>query len=176
MCRNIKTLFNFEPPATHAEIHASALQFVRKLSGFNSPSQANAEAFNRAVSEVSDGVVDVTPVAAVEGVVTVASSAEALGQTTAKAAPSAASRVASQRRPKRWLSRGLNTTGKLPPQIARTLSVLAPIKTHLSPARTHMKRGYLICPAWGPRDYHVSGTDFRTGAMGWSQLHGSACR
>ena len=50
MCRNIKTLFNFEPPATHAEIHASALQFVRKLSGFNSPSQANAEAFNRAVS------------------------------------------------------------------------------------------------------------------------------
>ena len=54
MCRNIKTLFNFEPPATHAEIHASALQFVRKLSGFNSPSQANTEAFNRAVSEVSD--------------------------------------------------------------------------------------------------------------------------
>jgi hypothetical protein len=54
MCRNIKTLFNFEPPATHAEIHASALQFVRKLSGFNSPSQANADAFNRAVSEVSD--------------------------------------------------------------------------------------------------------------------------
>ena len=54
MCRNIKTLFNFDPPATHAEIHASALQFVRKLSGFNSPSQANAEAFNRAVSEVAD--------------------------------------------------------------------------------------------------------------------------
>ncbi|MEP6840435.1 MAG: DUF2277 domain-containing protein [Bradyrhizobium sp.] len=54
MCRNIKTLFNFDPPATHAEIHASALQFVRKLSGFNAPSQANAEAFNRAVSEVSD--------------------------------------------------------------------------------------------------------------------------
>ena len=44
MCRNIKTLFNFDPPATHAEIHASALQFVRKLSGFNSPSQANAAA------------------------------------------------------------------------------------------------------------------------------------
>jgi len=54
MCRNIKTLFNFDPPATQAEIHASALQFVRKLSGFNSPSQANAEVFNRAVSEVSD--------------------------------------------------------------------------------------------------------------------------
>ena len=54
MCRNIKTLFNFEPPATEDEIRASALQFVRKLSGFNSPSQANAEAFNRAVSEVSD--------------------------------------------------------------------------------------------------------------------------
>ena len=54
MCRNIKTLFNFEPPATREEIHASALQFVRKLSGFNKPSQANADAFNRAVSEVSD--------------------------------------------------------------------------------------------------------------------------
>ena len=54
MCRNIKTLFNFEPPATEDEIQASALQFVRKLSGFTKPSQANAEAFNRAVSEVSD--------------------------------------------------------------------------------------------------------------------------
>jgi hypothetical protein len=54
MCRNIKTLFNFEPPATEAEIQASALQFVRKLSGFNKPSQGNAEAFDRAVAEVSD--------------------------------------------------------------------------------------------------------------------------
>ena len=54
MCRNIKTLFNFEPPATEAEIEASALQFVRKLSGFNKPSQANSEAFNRAVIEVTD--------------------------------------------------------------------------------------------------------------------------
>jgi hypothetical protein len=54
MCRNIKTLFNFEPPATEEEIHASALQFVRKLSGFNKPSQANEAAFNRAISEVSD--------------------------------------------------------------------------------------------------------------------------
>jgi hypothetical protein len=54
MCRNIKTLFNFEPPATPTEIHASALQFVRKLSGFNKPSQANEEAFNRAVADVSD--------------------------------------------------------------------------------------------------------------------------
>ena len=53
MCRNIKTLFNFEPPATEDEVRASALQFVRKLSGFNAPSQANAEAFNRAVDEVS---------------------------------------------------------------------------------------------------------------------------
>lgn len=53
MCRNIKTLFNFEPPATEDEIHASALQFVRKLSGFNAPSKANEEAFNRAVEEVS---------------------------------------------------------------------------------------------------------------------------
>jgi hypothetical protein len=54
MCRNIKTLFNFEPPATEDEIHASALQFVRKLSGFNKPSQANEAAFDRAVQEVSD--------------------------------------------------------------------------------------------------------------------------
>jgi len=54
MCRNIKTLFNFEPPATEDEIQASALQFVRKLSGFNKPSQANEAAFNRAVEEVSD--------------------------------------------------------------------------------------------------------------------------
>jgi hypothetical protein len=54
MCRNIKTLFNFEPPATEAEIQASALQFVRKLSGFNKPSQANEAAFERAVQEVSD--------------------------------------------------------------------------------------------------------------------------
>jgi hypothetical protein len=54
MCRNIKTLFNFEPPATEAEIQASALQFVRKLSGFNKPSQANAEAFDQAVIEVGD--------------------------------------------------------------------------------------------------------------------------
>ena len=53
MCRNIKTLFNFEPPATEEEIHASALQFVRKLSGFTRPSQANAAAFDRAVDEVS---------------------------------------------------------------------------------------------------------------------------
>ncbi len=54
MCRNIKTLFNFDPPASEAEIHASALQFVRKLSGFNKPSHANQPAFDRAVAEVSD--------------------------------------------------------------------------------------------------------------------------
>ncbi len=54
MCRNIKTLFNFDPPATEDEIQASALQFVRKLSGFNKPSQANEAAFERAVTEVSD--------------------------------------------------------------------------------------------------------------------------
>jgi hypothetical protein len=54
MCRNIKTLFNFEPPATEDEIRASALQFVRKLSGFGRPSQANQAAFDRAVDEVSD--------------------------------------------------------------------------------------------------------------------------
>jgi hypothetical protein len=53
MCRNIKTLYNFSPPATEDEIRASALQFVRKLSGFNAPSQANAAAFNEAVEEVA---------------------------------------------------------------------------------------------------------------------------
>jgi hypothetical protein len=53
MCRNIKTLYNFAPPATEDEIRASALQFVRKLSGFNSPSKANEHAFNRAVEKVT---------------------------------------------------------------------------------------------------------------------------
>lgn len=54
MCRNIKTLANFEPPATDDEIRASALQFVRKLSGTSKPSRANEEAFQRAVDEVTD--------------------------------------------------------------------------------------------------------------------------
>lgn len=53
MCRNIRTLFNFEPPATDEEIRASALQFVRKLSGFARPSRANEAAFGRAVDEVT---------------------------------------------------------------------------------------------------------------------------
>ncbi|HKG02698.1 MAG TPA: DUF2277 domain-containing protein [Conexibacter sp.] len=54
MCRNIRTLHNFEPPATEDEIHASALQYVRKVSGFTRPSQANAEAFERAVERVTE--------------------------------------------------------------------------------------------------------------------------
>ena len=54
MCRNIRTLFNFEPPATEDEIRASALQFVRKLSGFNAPSEGNKAAFDRAVEDVTD--------------------------------------------------------------------------------------------------------------------------
>ena len=54
MCRNIKTLANFEPPATDDEIRASALQFVRKLSGSTKPSRANEETFNRAVDEVTE--------------------------------------------------------------------------------------------------------------------------
>ena len=54
MCRNIRTLFNFEPPATDEEIRASALQFVRKLSGFARPSKVNEAAFDRAVDEVAD--------------------------------------------------------------------------------------------------------------------------
>jgi hypothetical protein len=53
MCRNIKTLFNFAPPATDDEIRAASLQFVRKLSGFNQPSQANQAAFERAIDEIA---------------------------------------------------------------------------------------------------------------------------
>jgi hypothetical protein len=53
MCRNIKTLFNFDPPATDEEIEASALQFVRKLSGYNKPSKSNEAVFNRAVQDVA---------------------------------------------------------------------------------------------------------------------------
>ena len=53
MCRNIRTLHNFEPRATEEEIHASALQYVRKISGYTKPSRANAEAFDRAVAEVT---------------------------------------------------------------------------------------------------------------------------
>ncbi len=53
MCRNIRTLHNFEPPATHEEVHAAALQYVRKISGFTKPSKANQEAFDRAVAEVA---------------------------------------------------------------------------------------------------------------------------
>ena len=55
MCRNIRTLFNFAPPATEDEIHAAAVQFVRKLSGFSKPSQANQAAFDQAVAEVAAG-------------------------------------------------------------------------------------------------------------------------
>jgi hypothetical protein len=58
MCRNIKTLYNFSPPATEDEIRASALQFVRKLSGMNSPSKANEAAFNRAVDQVTKAAED----------------------------------------------------------------------------------------------------------------------
>ena len=53
MCRNIKTLFNFEPPATDEEVHDASLQFVRKLSGFNKPSKANEAAFDKAIEEVA---------------------------------------------------------------------------------------------------------------------------
>jgi hypothetical protein len=54
MCRNIRTLHNFEPPATGEEVHDAALQYVRKISGSTKPSQANAEAFERAVEEIAD--------------------------------------------------------------------------------------------------------------------------
>jgi hypothetical protein len=58
MCRNIKTLFNFEPPVTDEEIHAAALQFVRKVSGFNKPSKANEAAFFAAVDAIAASSVD----------------------------------------------------------------------------------------------------------------------
>ena len=54
MCRNIRTLYNFEPPATDEEVHAAAEQYVRKISGFSKPSQANAEPFERAVEAVAE--------------------------------------------------------------------------------------------------------------------------
>jgi hypothetical protein len=54
MCRNIRPLYNFDPPATHEEVHLAALQYVRKISGFTKPSQANAEAFERAVDAVAE--------------------------------------------------------------------------------------------------------------------------
>jgi hypothetical protein len=54
MCRNIKTLYNFDPPASEDEVHGAALQYVRKISGFTKPSQANAEAFERAVDAVTE--------------------------------------------------------------------------------------------------------------------------
>ncbi|CAM4121875.1 DUF2277 domain-containing protein [Corallococcus exiguus] len=54
MCRSIKTLFNFEPPASDAEVRAAAVQFVRKLSGTSAPSKANEEAFNRAVEDITE--------------------------------------------------------------------------------------------------------------------------
>ena len=54
MCRNIRTLFNFSPPATDEEVRAASLQFVRKLSGFTAPSKANTEAFMRAIDEIAD--------------------------------------------------------------------------------------------------------------------------
>ena len=56
MCRNIRPLFNFEPPASHEEVHAASLQFVRKVSGSTKPSKANAEAFNNAVDDVAEVV------------------------------------------------------------------------------------------------------------------------
>ena len=68
MCRNIKTLFNFEPPATEDEVRDAALQYVRKISGYTKPSQANDEVFARAVDEVADATLRL-----VDGLVTTAS-------------------------------------------------------------------------------------------------------
>ncbi|HEY2361021.1 MAG TPA: DUF2277 domain-containing protein [Candidatus Angelobacter sp.] len=53
MCRNIKTLFNFDPPVTNEEVHAASLQFVRKITGFNKPSKANEESFQAAIEEIA---------------------------------------------------------------------------------------------------------------------------
>ena len=86
MCRNIKPLFNFEPPATDAEIRAASLQFVRKISGFTKPSQANAEAFERAVEDVA------------------AVSARLLDELVTSAAPKDREAEAAKKR-QRWLER-----------------------------------------------------------------------
>jgi hypothetical protein len=92
MCRNIKTLFNFEPPATEAEIRDASLQFVRKLSGFHKPSQANQAAFERAVDQVAaaareflDSLVTSTPPRSreVEALKAQARAAERFGRTDA---------------------------------------------------------------------------------------------
>ena len=58
MCRNIRTLFNFDPLATDEEVHAASLQYVRKVSGFNKPSKVNEEAFNRAIEEIAKATKD----------------------------------------------------------------------------------------------------------------------
>ena len=86
MCRNIKALYNFDPPATEEEIRASALQYVRKVSGFNKPSAANAEAFERAVDAVT------------------AASSVLLGELTTSAAPKDREAEEAKRR-ERWEKR-----------------------------------------------------------------------
>jgi hypothetical protein len=86
MCRNIHTLYNYEPPATEEEVRAAALQFVRKVSGFAKPSQANAEAFERAVDEVA------------------ATTSRLLGELVTSAAPRDRESDAAKRRA-RWLER-----------------------------------------------------------------------
>ena len=89
MCRNIRTLFNFDPPASDEEVRAASLQFVRKLSGFNAPSRTNEAAFNRAVEEVFrvsrdlvDSLVTTTPARdrAIEAAKAKARSAERFGR------------------------------------------------------------------------------------------------
>ncbi|HAM80488.1 DUF2277 domain-containing protein [Ornithinibacillus bavariensis] len=54
MCRNIRTLYNFDPPATNEEVHAASLQYIRKITGFNKPSKINEEAFNQAINEIAN--------------------------------------------------------------------------------------------------------------------------
>ena len=94
MCRNIRTLFNFEPPATDDEVRAASLQFVRKLSGFNAPSKANEEAFDRAVEDafqiarrLVDSLVTSAPARdrAVEAAKAKARAAERFGRRTPRA-------------------------------------------------------------------------------------------
>lgn len=91
MCRNIKTLFNFDPPASDDEVRAACLQFVRKLSGFNAPSRTNESAFNRAVEDVFrvsrelvDSLVTVTPARdrAIEAAKAKARNAQRFGKVT----------------------------------------------------------------------------------------------
>jgi len=112
MCRNIKTLFNFDPPATQEEIRAASLQFVRKLSGFTRPSKANEEVFDQAVEEVAE--VAERLIASLVTTAPPRDREEWVARARARQPPSACAQNRSDRAmPFRWLSTtGVTTTGE----------------------------------------------------------------